>query len=323
MVKNGCNKVPYDKYGAGQKSYPRLLETAKVLGLKVAGVSFHVGSGSMSPDAYDNAISAAKDVFHMALAAGHPPCTLLDIGGGFTSSFVGSLGEVSEYPSNFRSVAAAIDRLFPTEEYPHLRCISEPGRYFAGASVTIAAMVYGKRESEESTPTEPAFDYWITDGVYGNFNNIIYDWAIPEAFPLRAVGDHEEYADDDDVDDDDKKENVEEEKTHEKKSSGEKHDMKKKNNPKHKSTVFGPTCDSVDVVMKAAYMPEMQNGDWLLFPDSGAYSRAGACDFNGIAASACRTFYVWADKMEATANEATREKALIKGEKPPLELHKL
>jgi diaminopimelate decarboxylase len=32
---------------------------------------------------------------------------------------------------------------------------------------------------------------------------------------------------------------------------------------------FGPTCDSIDVVMKAVYMPEMQNGDWLLFPDTG------------------------------------------------------
>jgi ornithine decarboxylase len=136
------------KYGAGTKTVPRLLETAKVLGLNVAGVSFHVGSGSMSPDAYDNAIAAAKDVFNMAVAAGHPPPTLLDIGGGFTSSFVGSAGEVSEYPSNFRTVAAAIDRLFPVVEYPHLRCISEPGRYFAGTSVTIAAMVYGKRKSE-------------------------------------------------------------------------------------------------------------------------------------------------------------------------------
>ena len=37
----------------------------------------------------------------------------------------------------------------------------------------------------------------------------------------------------------------------------------------------------------------LREGDWLLFPDSGAYSLAGACDFNGIAASTCRTFYIW------------------------------
>jgi len=52
------------KYGADMQAVPRLLEVAKVLGLSVAGVSFHVGSGSTSPDAYDDAISAAKHVFN-------------------------------------------------------------------------------------------------------------------------------------------------------------------------------------------------------------------------------------------------------------------
>ena len=63
------------KYGAGMKSVPRLLEVAKVLGLSVAGVSFHVGSGSMSPDAYDNAISAAKHVFTQVGGSCSVPCS--------------------------------------------------------------------------------------------------------------------------------------------------------------------------------------------------------------------------------------------------------
>jgi hypothetical protein len=52
------------------------------------------------------------------------------------------------------------------------------GRYFAGSSVTIAAMVYGKREQEDSVAAERGFDYWITDGVYGR--------ACP--FPFQLVG---------------------------------------------------------------------------------------------------------------------------------------
>jgi diaminopimelate decarboxylase len=48
---------------------------------------------------------------------------------------------VSEYPGNFGTISAAIDREFPRSKYPNLRCISEPGRYFAGSCVTIAAMV--------------------------------------------------------------------------------------------------------------------------------------------------------------------------------------
>jgi len=284
------------KYGCSMKTVPRLLEVAKVLGLAIAGVSFHVGSGSMSPHAYDDAITQAKAIFLMAVEYGHKMPTLLDIGGGFTSAFIGTNGAVSEYPSNFSSVSAAIDRIFPSAEWPALRCISEPGRYFAGSSVTIAAMVYGKREGEDSNQEERNFDYWITDGVYGNFNGIIYDWAHPEAFPLRAAGGGLEEEDDEDI---------------------------LEPNRKHKSTIFGPTCDSVDVIMKAAYMPELQNGDWLLFPDSGAYSLAGACDFNGIAASTCRTFYIWADRMEVTANDKLRERALIRADKPALNLQKL
>jgi hypothetical protein len=29
-------------------------------------------------------------------------------------------------------------------------------------------------------------------------------------------------------------------------------------------------------------LPELRNGDWLMFTNSGAYTLAGACDFNGI-----------------------------------------
>jgi len=29
-------------------------------------------------------------------------------------------------------------------------------------------------------------------------------------------------------------------------------------------------------------LPQLRNGDWLMFTNSGAYTLAGACDFNGI-----------------------------------------
>ena len=87
---------------------------------------------------------------------------------------------VSEYPGNFGTISAAIDREFPRSEFPNFRCISEPGRYFAGSCVTIAAMVYGKREQEDLSTDEHEFDYWITDGVYG--------WAFRSCpFQLRKT----------------------------------------------------------------------------------------------------------------------------------------
>ncbi|KIY94784.1 ornithine decarboxylase 1 [Monoraphidium neglectum] len=42
-------------------------------------------------------------------------------------------------------------------------------------------------------------------------------------------------------------------------------------------------------------LPELRTGDWLLFPDSGAYTVAGACDFNGIAMTEPAKYYVFSE----------------------------
>lgn len=61
------------------------------------------------------------------------------------------------------------------------------------------------------------------------------------------------------------------------------------------STVFGPTCDGIDLIFKDVPMPLLRRGDWLQFPDRGAYSLALASAFNGISAAEAPLFYVWSD----------------------------
>jgi hypothetical protein len=51
--------------------------------------------------------------------------------------------------------------------------------------------------------------------------------------------------------------------------------------PYSKGTLFGRTCDSLDVIAKAS-MEELDIGDWLWFPKMGAYTRATASEFNGF-----------------------------------------
>ena len=55
---------------------------AKELGLDMAGVSFHVGSGASNPDALPEGIAAAAAVFARAAQHGFA-MRVLDIGGGF------------------------------------------------------------------------------------------------------------------------------------------------------------------------------------------------------------------------------------------------
>lgn len=48
-------------------------------------------------------------------------------------------------------------------------------------------------------------------------------------------------------------------------------------------TVFGPTCDSTDVLPRSVRLPvDAREGDWILFETVGAYSNALATGFNGF-----------------------------------------
>ncbi len=48
-------------------------------------------------------------------------------------------------------------------------------------------------------------------------------------------------------------------------------------------TVAGPTCDSMDVMMRDEMLPEdLQEGDYIYIPNIGAYSTAYASEFNGF-----------------------------------------
>jgi len=48
------------------------------------------------------------------------------------------------------------------------------------------------------------------------------------------------------------------------------------------SSVWGPTCDGLDRLLKDVMLPELQDGDWLYFKDMGAYTLAAGSCFNGI-----------------------------------------
>jgi ornithine decarboxylase len=51
--------------------------------------------------------------------------------------------------------------------------------------------------------------------------------------------------------------------------------------PVKEATLFGRTCDSLDVIAKGP-MEELVVGDWLYFPLMGAYTSATASEFNGF-----------------------------------------
>lgn len=229
------------KFGADMKTSKKLIDTAMRLNLDLVGISFHVGSGQMSPSAFSESIQNAKALFDYAAQEHNCELTLLDLGGGYPGSDSSS--------DLFNSIATEINRSlslhFPEDECKNLKIIAEPGRYYACSAFTLCVNVIAKRIMEEECDGAKSIMYYINDGVYSSFNCIFYD-HVHEFEPILLK------------------------------------DGIKVNEKLYKSSIWGPTCDGLDCVMKECKLPEIDTGDFMAFKNMGAYTISGACPFNGI-----------------------------------------
>jgi diaminopimelate decarboxylase len=55
-----------------------------------------------------------------------------------------------------------------------------------------------------------------------------------------------------------------------------------RNNELHKSRLFGPTCDSIDLISNDIMLPELAVGEWVYVENFGAYTVASSSNFNGF-----------------------------------------
>lgn len=258
------------KFGAGRTEARKLVKLAAKIGVDVVGVSFHVGSGCYNPEAYVETIREAYTLFELGAKLGKP-MTLLDIGGGWPGSEEGVSGKTMQFAEVAAAIRPLIDELFDES----VQVISEPGRFYVTESGTLAANVIARRANYAVTSADEATDkddekdddtdaekevtsylYYISDGVYGTFNAIIFDGMSPKPLLLNH------------------------------KSTGRCREGGQE--AKYKSTVFGPTCDSVDVVCRDLEVEELNVGDWLYFRNMGAYTTASGTQFNGFPLPSCR-----------------------------------
>ena len=470
------------KFGAPPSRWRPLLAAAKQHGLKVVGVSFHVGSGCRDASKYELALQDAKKIFEIAEKEFGMKMNIIDIGGGFpgethsiwnpaaelddvdvdevegkSASSKSDEEEADEAKDHFmffteiaETVAPIIDRMFPPES--GVRLIAEPGRYFVAAAASLICSVTAARTNEfdgcfkpeafqdkeasdalrdltreeekeivggghnrgnslvggsaslmddailssiqeeladysqlfasqqlaqqefdvyndkldlyeegystaidllgpprdnhqvgeqhhtaegismnlvvastgedenpdmsglltlaaageaaisgimmqamaDSAPHLDDYAYYINDGVYGAFNNIMFDHAHirPRVLPRDAIESSqvrarivdgflklESPSDDDD-------------------STEEKSNIN--NRDLFASTVFGPTCDSIDVIARSVLLPKLSVGDWMYFTNMGAYTMAAASAFNGFTPT--EKFYVCSVQPEHFEN---------------------
>jgi len=152
------------KFGIDPFDAIPLLIKAHRLGLKPAGVSFHVGSQCTRIENYVEALEMAAIIIRDARLK-QLPVEVLDIGGGFP------IRHFDNEPDYFEQMAPAIareiDRLFDST----LRILAEPGRFLVGPAATLVLRVIGKAIRENK------HWYYLDDGVYGSLSGQIFDHA--------------------------------------------------------------------------------------------------------------------------------------------------
>ncbi|XP_020944297.1 antizyme inhibitor 1 isoform X4 [Sus scrofa] len=226
------------KFGTTLKNCRHLLECAKELDVQIIGVKFHVSSACKESQVYVHALSDARCVFDMAGEFGFT-MNMLDIGGGFTGTQF-QLEEVNHV------ISPLLDVYFP--EGSGIKIISEPGSYYVSSAFTLAVNIIAKKVVENKFSSggktgsdEPAFMYYLNDGVYGSFASKLSEDlnTIPEV--------HKKYKEDE---------------------------------PLFTSSLWGPSCDELDQIMENCLLPELNVGDWLIFDNMGADSLHEPSAFN-------------------------------------------
>jgi len=126
-----------------------------------------------------------------------------------------------------------------------IQFIAEPGRFFVEKSHTLVLNVIGKKRetiTNDANEIEDIIIYYLNDGVYGSFNCIYFDHKTPIVLPFNERNENKMY----------------------------------------KSKIFGPTCDSIDLISKEIMLPELAIGEWVYVENFGAYTTAASSSFNGF-----------------------------------------
>jgi ornithine decarboxylase len=55
-----------------------------------------------------------------------------------------------------------------------------------------------------------------------------------------------------------------------------------RNEKQFRSRLFGPTCDSIDMISEDVMLPELATGEWVYSENMGAYTVAAGSNFNGF-----------------------------------------
>jgi ornithine decarboxylase len=296
------------KFGASLKKVDEICNLAKASKLNVTGISFHVGSNCRDVETYRSAIKQSKEAFEIGKKYGFN-FSILDIGGGFP----GYNDDQISFESIAHTINSSLNELFPDEYIARdrFKVIAEPGRYFVSASHTLILNVIGKKdvdgldvdeeqqltkiiESHRQTPSDEKINASLRKRKHeddtSNRSEHEYDSKKMKHYePDKNISTYNEqekrfvYYLNDGVY---KSFNC----IHYDHQQPTLCPYNERDGKLYKSTVFGPTCDSMDTITLQCELPDLAIGEWVFVENFGAYTTAAASTFNGFHEIPC--FYI-------------------------------
>jgi ornithine decarboxylase len=155
------------KFGVTEEEAPALLRRARQATEEMLGVSFHVGSQCMRPDAY----RTAMEMVNRAIVKAGVVVDIVDIGGGFPAIYPGmNPPAMIEY---VKTIKDAFEEMFVAQ---NAKLWAEPGRALvAEAGSTVARVELRKGDA-----------LYLNDGAFGTlFDATHLNWSFPAKL-LRA-----------------------------------------------------------------------------------------------------------------------------------------
>jgi ornithine decarboxylase len=156
------------KFGVNPDEAPALLRKARSVSEESLGVSFHVGSQCMRPDAF----RSAMDMVNRAIVDAGVLVDVVDVGGGFPAIYPGMTPPpMMEY---VKAIKAGFESMFVAQ---NARLWAEPGRALvAEAGSTVARVELRKGDA-----------LYLNDGAFGTlFDATHLNWAFPAKLLRQA-----------------------------------------------------------------------------------------------------------------------------------------
>lgn len=122
------------KFGASASEAIEIIDYCAERGLKLVGLTFHVGSQCRNLDNWHAGIEGARLLFERMEKAGLSP-SLLNLGGGFPIQHTRPMPTIEEIGATVRRSLEGFG--------PHFSVMAEPGRYLVGDSCWMVTRVVG------------------------------------------------------------------------------------------------------------------------------------------------------------------------------------